>query len=84
MSLSPLEIQQLADAIAERLAICATGDVYLDALGAAALLSCSVPTVERLTRLGVIPSKTFGRLRRYLRSALLALANEKGGHDHDE
>ena len=37
MSLTPFEIQQLADAIAERLSSRATGDVYVDALGAAAL-----------------------------------------------
>ena len=83
MSLSPIEIQQLADAIAERLASRATGDVYLDALGAAALFACSVPTVERLTKAGKIPSVKVGRLRRYRRSVLLAL-NEKGGPDHDK
>lgn len=82
--MTPIEIQQLADAIAERLASRATGDVWLDALGAAALLSCSVPTVERLTKAGIIPSAKFGRLRRYRRSVLLALANEKVGSDHDE
>ena len=82
--MTPIEIQQLADAIAERLASRATGDVYLDALGAAALLACSVPTVERLTKAGVIPSVKVGRLRRYRRSQLLDLQNEKGGPDHDE
>jgi len=82
--MTPLEIQQLADAIAERMASRCTGDVYLDALGAAALLACSVPTVERLTKAGVIPSVKLGRLRRYRRSVLLALENEKGGADHDK
>lgn len=76
--MTPIEITQLADAIAERLASRATGDVYLDALGAAALLACSVPTVERLTKAGVIPSVKVGRLRRYRRSQLLDLQNEKG------
>lgn len=81
MSLTPIEIQQLADAIAERLSSRATGDVYLDALGAAALLACSVPTIERLTKSGEIPSVKFGRLRRYSRAALLALRNNKGGDE---
>ena len=79
MSLTPIEIQQLADAIAERLASRATGDVYLDAHGAAAFLACSVATIERRTRSGEIPSVKLGRLRRYPRAGLLALKNEKGG-----
>lgn len=82
--MTPIEIQQLADAICERLASRATGDVMLDALGAAAVLACSVPTVERLTRAGTIPSVKVGRLRRYRRADLMALVNEKGGGDHDE
>ncbi len=82
--MTPLEISQLADAIAERLASRATGDVWLDALGAASLLACSVPTVERLTKAGRIPSVKVGRLRRYRRADLLALQNEKGGADHDK
>lgn len=77
--MTPLEIAQLADAIAERLASRATGDVMLDALGAAALLACSVPTIERLTKSGAIPSLKLGRLRRYRRDDLLALAQQKGG-----
>lgn len=77
--MTPIEIHALADAIAERLASRCTGDVMLDALGAAAVLACSVPTVERLTKSGAIPSLKVGRLRRYRRSDLLALANEKGG-----
>ena len=82
MSLTPIEIQALADAIAERLESRATGDVMLDALGAAALLACSVPTIERLTKAGKIPSVKVGRLRRYRRAELLDLQNEKGGGDH--
>ena len=77
--MTPLEITQLADAICERLAVRATGDTMLDALGAAAVLACSVPTVERLTKAGVIPSVKVGRLRRYRRSVLLDLQNEKRG-----
>ena len=79
--MTPFEIQQLADAIADRLASRATGDVFLDALGAAALLACSVATVERLTRSGEIPSVKVGRLRRYRRGDLMALENKKGGDE---
>ena len=95
--MTPIEIQQLADAIAERLASRCTGDVFLDSFQAAALLCCSVPTIERLTKAGTIPSVKVGRLRRYSRAELLALRNEKyrradllavrnekGGPDHDE
>ena len=82
--MTPIEIQQLADAIAERLASRATGDVFLDSFQAAAMLACSVPTIERLTKSGEIPSVKFGRLRRYRRADLMALANEKGGADHDK
>jgi excisionase family DNA binding protein len=84
MSLSPFEIQRLADAIAQRLASRATGDVLINSRGAAEILACSVPTVERLTKSGAIPSVKVGRLRRYRRADLLALASEKGGPDHDE
>ena len=79
MSLSPNEIQQLATAIAELLAGQPTNDVMLDVHGAAELFACSVPTIERLTRTGEIPSVKVGRLRRYRRAELLALQNEKVG-----
>lgn len=75
----PFEIQALADAIAERLTRRIADDVWLDSLPAAALLACSVPTVERLTKAGVIPSVKVGRLRRYRRSVLLNLQNQNGG-----
>ena len=80
--MTPFEIQQLADAIAERLASRATVETMLDALGAAALLACSVPTIERLTKSGAIPSVKVGRLRRYRRADLMALENKKGVGDH--
>ncbi len=79
MSLSPVEIHRLATLIAEQLAARATNDAMLDTHGAAELLACSVPTIERLTRTGEIPSVKLGRLRRYRRSELLSLQNEKGG-----
>jgi excisionase family DNA binding protein len=78
IALTPHEIDLLADALAERLAArLPDHDVLVDGAGAAKVLACSIPTVERLTRTGAIPSAKLGRLRRYSRSALLALA--KGG-----
>lgn len=84
MSLTPAEIDRLADALAERLAgrlgSDATDEVG-DVHDAARWLGCSVPTVERQTRAGVIPSIKFGRLRRYRRADVLGM-NEKGGCDY--
>lgn len=74
--MTPIEIQNLVDAICERLASRSTGDVMMDSHGAAELLACSIPTVERLTKSGEIPSVKLGRLRRYRRDDLLALAQE--------
>jgi excisionase family DNA binding protein len=88
MSLTPHEIERLADAVAERIEARlsgrgrAVGDSMLDVHEAAELLRCSVPTVERQTRAGVIPSIKVGRLRRYRRADLLGL-NEKGGAAHE-
>ncbi len=78
--MTPSEIQQLADAIAERLESRAAGDVWLDAPDAAEVMACSVPTIERRTKSGELPSVKFGRLRRYRRSVLLAMADEKRDH----
>ena len=75
MSLSPVELDRLADEVADRvvarLAAQSDPDALLDSHGAAALLSCSVPTIERLTAAGEIPSIKVGRLRRYSPAALL-------------
>ena len=83
--MSPYEIEQLAEVLAERVEARLAGgpatDAMLDVHGAAELLACSVPTVERLTRSGAIPSHKIGRLRRYRRDELLA-ANRNGGVDH--
>jgi excisionase family DNA binding protein len=78
--MSPFEIDRMADAIAERVVARMAGvdpDALVDVHGAAALLNCSVPTVERLTRSGAIPSVKLGRLRRYRPSELLG--KKKGG-----
>jgi excisionase family DNA binding protein len=56
------------------------GDDVLDVHGAAKLLGCSVPTVERLVAAGKLQSFKVGRLRRFRRADLL-VPNEKGGPD---
>jgi len=80
MSLTPSEMQMLADLVAEAVAAKLAGldpDPLGDAHQAAAWLGCSVPTIERLTRSGAIASYKFGRLRRYRRSELLV--KKEGG-----
>jgi excisionase family DNA binding protein len=80
MTLSPVEIERIADVIAERLAALlgnrSDTDEVMDKHGVADLMGCSVPTVERLTATGEIPSFKLGRLRKYRRSAVL---KRKGG-----
>lgn len=78
--MTPIEIERMAALIAEQVAAKLSEqnpDALTDAHGAAALLRCSVPTVERLTRSGDIPSVKVGRLRRYRPSDLLG--KSKGG-----
>jgi excisionase family DNA binding protein len=74
--LSPLELDQIADQIAarvlDRLSGHADSDAAIDVHQVAELLSCSVPTVERLTRSGKLPSFKVGNLRRYRRAEILA------------
>jgi excisionase family DNA binding protein len=84
--MSQNEIESLADALAERVAtrlVYRDPDVLIDVHGAAETLACSVPTIERLTKSGAIPSVKVGRLRRYRRADLLAL-NRKRGCEHGE
>jgi excisionase family DNA binding protein len=75
--MTPAEIEQLAellaDRVAERMTASPSGDAWLDVHGVAKLLGCSVPKVERMTRSGEIPSTKFGRMRRFLRSSILGL-----------
>ena len=73
--LTPVEIEELAVRIA---ALVVAGmasrlieDGFIDKHQVAELLGCSVPTVERRTSDGSIPSHKFGRLRRYRASELL-------------
>lgn len=80
--LTPIEIERLADAIAERLAGRLAGaeeDPVGDCHDAAGWLRCSVPTIERLVQTKRIPSFTVGRLRRFRRSEVLAAAEREGG-----
>jgi excisionase family DNA binding protein len=83
MNLTPSEIDSLAHALAECLVPKLTSrlceDSYLNIHSAAELLGCSVPTVERRTREGKIPSIKIGRLRRYRRGDLLSLRHKKKG-----
>ena len=77
--MTPVEINLLADQVAERVVALLNSrpsDGFIDKHQAAELLGCSVPTVERRTADGSIPSHKIGRLRRYLPSELL---NKKGG-----
>ncbi len=82
MNLSPFEIEQLAEAIAKRLADRSSPDSLIDVHAVAELYGCSVPTVERLTKSGEIPSLKVGRLRRYCRAELQRARNKKGGDDY--
>lgn len=79
MILTPAEMDQLAIAIADRLAerIGQTADQVGDVHAAAEWLGCSVPTIERAVRRGEIPSIKIGALRRFRKSELLA-----GGATH--
>jgi excisionase family DNA binding protein len=83
--MNPREIEMLADAIVQRMSEHTPGDSLLDKHQAAALLRCSVPTIERLVSQNKIPSIKVGRLRRFRRADLLARQsadqNEKGGTD---
>jgi excisionase family DNA binding protein len=72
--LTPVGINQLADQVAERVVALLNSrpsDGFIDKHQAAELLGCSVPTVERRTSDGSIPSHKIGRLRRYRASELL-------------
>ena len=77
MLLSPIEIEQLAEALANRLCKklkLGTDEPasLLDVNQVAELLGCSVATVERLTRSGSLPSIKIGRLRRYRPNEIVA------------
>ena len=79
--ITPAEIDQIAlrvaDLVAERL-LSRPPDGLIGKGEAAALLGCSVPTIERLTRSGAIASHKIGKLRRYRASEILT-ARKVGG-----
>jgi len=87
MTLSGLELDRLATAIADRLAERSRdrkddGDEVGDVHDAARWLKCSVPTVERAVREKQIPSFKVGRLRRFRRADLLGMsAIQQGGQE---
>jgi excisionase family DNA binding protein len=72
---TPNEIDQFAERVAEIVVARLSSrpvDGLTDAAGAAELLGCSKPTIERWTKDGRIPSVKIGGLRRYRPSELLA------------
>ncbi len=75
MSLTPSQINNLAEAVAEivlaRLVDQDDSARLLDIQEAAKLMNCSVATLERYTANKRIPSLKIGRLRRYRRSDLI-------------
>jgi len=84
MTLTALELDQIAAAIADRLAERRDrkddGDEVGDVHDAARWLKCSVPTVERAVREKQIPSFKVGRLRRFRRADLLGMSSiQQGG-----
>ena len=78
--LTPRELDAFAEAIAERVVarLSRPVDGFIGKSEAAALLGCSVPTVERLTRSGAIPSHKVGKLRRYRASEILTARKVEG------
>jgi excisionase family DNA binding protein len=78
--MTPAELNTLADQVAERVVARLNSrppQGFVDKNQAAAILGISVPTLERRTADGSIPSHKIGRLRRYLPSELLG--NKNGG-----
>ena len=78
--MTPQEINQVAERVAELVVARIAGrpieDGYIDKYEAAKILGASVPTIERWTASGEIPSHKIGGLRRYRASELL---NRKRG-----
>ena len=79
--MTPNELDQFAERVAEivvaRMESCRPiQDGYIDKHEAAKILGASVPSIERWTASGEIPSHKIGGLRRYRASELL---NKKGG-----
>lgn len=81
-ALTPAQLDQIADAIAERLAVRIgsnpINDKPLDVHEAAELLGCSVSTIERARKRGEIKSVKVGNLIRYRRADLLTSSTRVG------
>lgn len=80
--MTPNELDQFAERVAEivvaRMSSSRpTEDGYIDKHEAAKILGASVPSIERWTSSGKIPSHKIGGLRRYRASELLNI--KKGG-----
>jgi excisionase family DNA binding protein len=79
--MTPNELDQFAERVAE-IVVARMGssrpieDGYIDKHEAAKILGASVPSIERWTASGEIPSHKIGGLRRYRASELL---KRKGG-----
>jgi len=74
--LSEHEMRRIAELVAASLAKrVETNEQMLNVHEAAKLLGCWVPTLERRTRDGRIPSIKIGRLRRYRRSDIVNIAD---------
>lgn len=84
MSLTPQELERLADAVAERLAAKLLDQPKLvDRVELARVLGVSVPTIERLSATGAIPVVRMGRRVLFDPAAVIAARSEwKGGGDH--
>ena len=78
--MTPQEINQVAERVAELVVARMAGrpieDGYIDKHEAAKILGASIPSIERWTASGEIPSHKVGGLRRYRASELF---NRKGG-----
>ena len=79
--MTPNELDQFAERVAE-IVVARMGssrpieDGYIDKHEAAKILGASIPSIERWTASGEIPSYKIGGLRKYRASELL---NRKGG-----
>lgn len=81
MSLTPSELDALAERLAEKVAAkMAKQPLLVDRVELSPLLSVSVPTIERMTAKGEIPCVRFGRRVLYDPAAVVAACsqNEKG------
>jgi excisionase family DNA binding protein len=87
--LTPSQMDQLADQLTVKIVHQineqpGTDERLIDKKEAAKLLSCSVPTIERLVRENKIPSIKIGGLRRFSKSELLNFCQNQTGRNQNE